>query len=178
ALLQNQAGVRAANVQIAGAVGASSSLSAAQATVATNTGRFTGAMRGLVGAIGTFINPTTVAIGAVLGLGSAYMSNVSDNAAYRKSLAETVTVLGEVEGAHMQLVKQMSENPISWQDALFEGASTTQIGNSMLDLAEKAGISGKEIAAAAEQGSEGIAGLIEKIKDMHDLPDEPGLLRK
>lgn len=178
ALLQNQAGMRAANIQIAGAVGATSSLTATQAAAAANTGRFTGAMRGLVGAIGTFINPTTVAIGAVLGLGTAYMSNVSDNAAYRKSLAETVTALGEVEGAHMQLVKQMSENPISWQDALFEGASTAQIGNSMLDLAEKAGISGKEIAAAAEEGSKGIEGLIEKIKDMHDLPDEPGWFRK
>ena len=178
ALLQNQAGMRAANIQIAGAVGATSSLTATQAAAAANTGRFTGAMRGLVGAIGTFINPTTVAIGAVLGLGTAYMSNVSDNAAYRKSLAETVTALGEVEGAHMQLVKQMSENPISWQDALFEGASTAQIGNSMLDLAEKAGISGQEIAAAAEEGSKGIEGLIEKIKDMHDLPDEPGWFRK
>lgn len=177
ALLQNQTAIRNANIQLSGAVGASSRFTAvtkngaaaagrhaAQLTgVSAAAGRFTGTMRGLVGAVGTFINPTTIAIGAIFGLGSAWLSSRAEAREFNESLIESIGVVGEFEGAYTQALEKMQEKTYGLKDAISGAVDFANMGEDMLSLATKAGVTGDQLEAAFEGGADGLWELYEVL---------------
>lgn len=162
ALLANATGVKALGVayqtsatQIAAAKGATfSTITATKSLGATAKG----AGAALLGLAGGPIGVAVTAIGA-LGLG------------FWQASEKAKTAAGDIATAFQQSadsgVAALSESLVKTKVGMFDtGATFRTMGDSMIDVSKRLGISGEDIAKAAGGGADGIANLRDRIAEL------------
>lgn len=122
------------------------------------------ALRGAGSMLSSFINPATLAIGAVVGLGASYINTKSSINEFNDSLYESLDAVDSVEGAFNAALTKMTERTVGFWDALWSGAQFDIMGDNMLEIFNKAGVTGEMLEAASRRGAAGYKELRQQME--------------
>lgn len=165
------------------AAGATSAQTAATVAAASATDRHTASMsrgaaiargfRGTMGAIGGtlsgLLNPAFLIPGAVIAIGTSFLNSKSDADQFNSSIAEIIPTLNEFDNAYDQIINKMESREFGFGDSFLRGeVGFHNIGKTLLEIADGAGVTEQQLRKAFEGGEEGLRQFAGELRTVAD----------
>ena len=130
---------------------------------------FRGTMSTIGGALSGLLNPAFLIPGAIIGVGSAMMNAKADADQFNSSIAEIIPTLNEFDNAYDQIINKMESREFGFGDSFLRGeVGFHNIGKTLLEIADGAGVTEQQLRKAFEGGEEGLRQFAGELRTVAD----------